>query len=566
MKKEVNEFYPITLSFEAEEILEKNGENFCIDDKYEKEILYEKLAKKAYFLAQDICEKSKIKHNGVNLVKALTYPIYILIASTKAKIILLNEIIKKENPEEILVFKNKDQVVGLSTTLRILDKLFSGKTIYRDYLVKRDKILKEKFIFKIAGALQKIVSRIKIMSLGEKDNKIFVFGPTVIFDNLMKILVEKPQNKIIVLGNQISKSMILGKKYIPFYQLSSHEKKGIFYDKEISLLAKNLEELSTEWIGEKTLEIIRDGIKELLREALPKIVRWVEEFKILCGRKKVDILLMAEDTNPFARAVIETADLYKIPSIVFLHGLPASEVGFIPTLSTYTFVFGEKTHDYFVKNGSNKSKIIQIGCPRYDGFVEQKKETSEKMIVYLMEIAGEGDLIPGTHLTKKNQKKALRDIFRVMKNFPEYRLILKTRPGWNMKNLPKVIAKEENFTNFEVVEKTDNVTLMNSADIVIMNYTTMGLESLLLNKPTICYSFKHLEQVNPYKDATAIEKVFDAVSLEKAIKKNLRDSNKNSKKRVQTLKEHFVALDNKASKRAAKFIDLLLLKKIQKRG
>jgi UDP-N-acetylglucosamine 2-epimerase len=130
-----------------------------------------------------------------------------------------------------------------------------------------------------------------------------------------------------------------------------------------------------------------------------------------------------------------------------------------------------------------------------------------------------------------------------------------------MANLPKEIAKEEGFTNFEVIEKTDNTKLMNEAEIIIINYTTMGLESLILDKPIICYSFKDLEPVNPYRNSPAIKEVFDAKSLEKAIKKNLKQTPKDSQKRRESLKQHFDILDGKASERAAEFIEYLLQKK-----
>jgi UDP-N-acetylglucosamine 2-epimerase len=272
---------------------------------------------------------------------------------------------------------------------------------------------------------------------------------------------------------------------------------------------------------------------------------------------------MAEDANPFSRAIIETAKLFKIPSVVFIHGPPSSKIGFIPSISSYIFVFGKKTRDFFVKNGTDERKVVSIGCPRYDTFFVSKKKQFEKKIVYLMEIANKDALIPSTHLTKKKQKKALRDIFRILKKFPGYKLILKIRKGWDMAGLPQIVAEEEKFSNFDVIEKADNIRLINEADIVLINYTTMGLESLLLDKPTICFSFKDLEQVNPYKDTPAIEKVFDADSLEKAIRKNLNQTPENSLKRKESLKKHFDILDKKASERAVKFIGSILQNKKQ---
>ena len=246
-----------------------------------------------------------------------------------------------------------------------------------------------------------------------------------------------------------------------------------------------------------------------------------------------------------------------IPTITFLPGLPVfGAFGKVET--DYLIVFGENTKQEFIKNEirdkEDMKKVLVLGCPRFDSLKSIEGE-DKKIIVYSLEISQREHVMPENHLTKKKQKEILSWLFNIMKKIPDYHLILKTRPGWDMVGLPEKIAEENNFQNFTVIEKTDNLRLLDSANLVIINMTTMGLEALLLKKPVISVTYKSMDALNPYKKLKIVKKAYTKEQLENAVKAGLKKKSKFSMQEVN--KE--ILVDGKATQRAVKLINKIFM-------
>ncbi|MEK6945632.1 MAG: UDP-N-acetylglucosamine 2-epimerase [Nanoarchaeota archaeon] len=559
-KTKFGSFKPITLHFEAEEILKKKGIKFLTEADYEKDFYFEELNEKSLLATNKICKEIDFRYKGISLLPLFHYKVCTLVTLAKVKLSILAEIIKKENPTEILLFR-ESKLTDESNTGFILRKIFNKKITCIEYESEKISEIRDSLLIRLGGLVQQIIASLRIKFSKKEDNKIFISGPQTISNSVIELLLEDKKNKIIHFGERLSKSFFIDNKYIPFYQFYKKKEPIFTYEEKLKILLLKIENYNFPNIDKEIVGALREELKELLKNNVKASFSWIDEIEELARRKKIDLVLLSEDTNQFAKTIVEATKVFKIPSIVFMHGILSMKIDFVTPTATYVFVFGKRYKTSFVKNGADKNRIIPIGCPRYDLLTPQQNRKKTKKIIYLMEVANKDILVPGTHLTEKDQKMALRAVFNVLKKFPEYSLILKIRPGWDMAGLPRAVAEEEGFSNFEVIEKTDNTKLINDSDIVIINHTTMGLEALLLDKPTICFTFRNLESINPYKDTPAIDKVFDAESLEKSIRKCLNQTTKDSLDRQESLKKHFDILDRKASERAVNFIKNILSKK-----
>ncbi len=369
--------------------------------------------------------------------------------------------------------------------------------------------------------MQNILTRIRL-NLSRNKNKIFVSGGEPYFGNLTKELLKNKKNRVFNFSGKLSRSFFVGLNYLPFYEF-----KGIkFSEEELKKdaidLEKNIDKNFSKIYGIETE--IENSIKKKLISIVntnSEVFSKLEEFYSFIKDEKIDLIITSEESDPLSRGIIQIANKFNVPTMIFQHGLFMSEIATYSN-ADYVFSIEEKQKDLYLKSSSKKTKVNVMGIPRYDSFKKTEKQRKEKIILYIMEVSRKLDMVPETHLTKKQQKEILRIIFNVMKKFKDYKLIVKTRPGWEMAGLPESIAKEQNFKNAEFIEKTDNNQLLNDSDLIIVNFSSMGYEALLLKKPVISLSYKNVKKFNPYEKIEVVEKVYTEKELYDSIVKNLK--------------------------------------------
>ncbi len=554
--RKFQDYLPITLSFCAEDFLPKNRINFKIEEDYEKEDTYNGIHNETKRIIKKILNRFKLEYEGIELFSLFYLKLYWSIVDVKKYFRILKEIIKKENPKEIIAFSNDSENIIAS----ILKETFRGRLEIHAYSPRRKKNIRDRLMVQFAGKMQKIYTLIYLNLIGKKNHKIFISGGKIYFKSIAEMLLKNHKNKIINFDDCFRKSFFTKGKYLPFYEFSGRrnpEKEKIMKEEMMKLI----EEIKkSDLVKEMDIE---NALLGLLKKILTNIVnqfldisRKMNEMFYLFENKKINLILLSEDDLELSKAIVRTGKRFNIPSLVFLHGIPCVTFGNIE--GDFSFVFGEKVKKLYLRNRSrneeDSKKVLAAGCPRYDNF--EKKGAEEKIILYAMEVASGNHLVPETHLTKKRQKEVLKWIFNIMKNLPDYKLIIKTRPGWDMTGLPEKIAKEEKFTNFKVIERADNAELLNRAKIVLFNHSTMGLEALLLNKRAISISFRNLDKINPYKKMKTVKKVYTKAQLEKAINKALKNEEEIDGEELNK----YILTDRKATQRAVEFIERFIHK------
>lgn len=551
---------PITFSFGAERELSGGKVKFKTEEEYESSKLYEKIHESSLKETWKICKNINLKYRSVELLPLFYYHIYIILTSCKKNLRLFEEIIKKEKPKKIIFFEGGDKTQNETEfASKIIKKIFKGELEKITYSSKNTKKINLKYqILKIVNSAQKIITKLRL-NFAKNKRKIFICGGKTYFDSVTRLLVKDKRNKVFPFGNFSRKSFFVILNYMRshgFYDQKSPLKNGL--PQKINVIYEEISQKNffKEFdIAKEIDEIVKSRLANMIKKNVLYTAEFLEELYSVMKKKKIDMILLSGEGSPFSRGIVQLLKQFNIPTIHFQHGLFINEMpNFVN--SDYVFSIGEFPKKQFLKYASKNSKIEVIGCPRYDKF-EKRDYGNKKIILYAMEIANGNDIVPDTHLTKKRQKEILEQIFKVMKDFPEYKLIIKTRPGWEMAKLPELVARKLSFSNFEVIEKADNIKLLNESEIVIINSTTMGIEALLLDRPVISFSYKDLDKFNPYTKIDAVKVVYSSTQLKELIEKLISKKHKNLKK--GNFKQ-WLFYDKGASERAVKLIHKILKK------
>lgn len=558
-RKKFENIVPITFNFGAERKLSEAEIEFKTEEEYESPGLYKNIHESSLKETWKICKNINLKYRSVELLPLFYYNIYTILVSCKKYMRLFKEIIKKEKPQKITFFERDDKTQDETEfASKIIKQIFKEEVEKIIYFSKDTKKASSKDqILKIVRLIQKPITKLRL-NLAKNKRKIFISGGKIYFDSLTKILMKDKRNKTFNFSTLFRKSFFIGLNYLPFYKF--YGQKGLLKKKlsqEMNILYEEISQKNffKEFdIAKEIDEIVKSRLINMVKKEVSHIVKLLDELYNAMKNKKIDMILLAAEDAPFIRGAVQLSKQFNIPTIVFLHGFSGISFPACFSNTDYLIIFGEGKKKNFLKEGFKEKQIKVLGSPRHDDF--KIINTNSNIILYAMEVANGNDVVPDTHLTKKRQKEILKMVFKSMKNFPNYKLIIKTRPNWELAKLPLKIATEENFENFEIIEKTNNLKLLARSKIVIINQTTMGVEALLMGKPVISISYKDLDKFNAYKEIDFVDNVYSSDQLTESINKNLTN-NKSLENEMEMLKEYLFT-DRKSSKRATKFINKLL--------
>lgn len=537
-----NNLIPIVMVFEAEKKLKDMDIEFKSEGDYEFEGIFDNIYNSYGKKTEEIISKIYFDYKGINLADLLYADIFRFLAYFERNRLIVEEILKRESPGEIVIFEGNN--VGCASD--IIKEIFDKKI----GVIKIDKNDKEKRrINNLIGIVQNFGAKLILNFSGKKN--IFFSGSRTLFEPLVSELLTNKNNFLVRAHLNLQKSWIIKNKYVPFYQFTS-----VFKNNKIS---SEIEKIKKDWeikSGNTKNKIVLKKIMDLLDEKFSLAVGIIDEISSLAEKKKINLFILDDGTDFFQKLVIGVCDKYGIPSVILQHGLIGGEVR---PIGKYVMAFGEKSKEKYLNFGFDSERVIITGAPQYDSFTfNGGSNKKNKKILYVVDAVNNEELVAGHHITKKNQKEILKSLFRVMKkNFPGYELVIKGRKNWDLNGLIDYVAKEEGFTNYSFFVDADKNALLGSADVVIIHYTTMGIEAMLFGKPVISYEFEGMKKWNVFSRMNNVKFVYNEKELSRAIKKSLSEKD-NWKKRKKILENELYKLDGRSTKRAASFINGLL--------
>ena len=542
-----------------------------------------------------------IEFEGINLLEFFdTHEFYSYVIPEVVNFLTIKRIIETEKPSKIIITSNLAAIVK---TLVDDEKIsiFSNDTkekLYHDTITIKQNISKFPITFKISKKnylkIKKVLEQVVCTFFNlwhEFDDEcedtvlLLEFNPASFpdflreFNNFNKniILINRRRTPVwsIQSINALRKSKC---KLVNFDEfLDEKEKKSIeieknnlleklddLYDDEDLKLKFQIEDVSF-W------PIINEVIINTYKQRLNDYLVFITQIKKLFGKINVKSIISLNVVGETEKIILKINNNQK-PSILLEHGFVerVDETARFDVLDYIDFqdkiaVWGEIKKKYLIeKYGIGKEKIIVSGSPRHDLFFQKKnikKQKKEKIILIAPNPLTEESGLSNTELHLRYQK-ILKNIFSIINNFSNVKIIVKLHPGQSKHNeeLKKVFKKIDSAV--PIYLWTPVIDIVDSCDAVITiqgenwGMSTMILESILLKKPVMnivlnekLYDFDHVKY-------NAILEVSDKNDLSKDISNILFNEEfrekliRNSEKFVS----NFLSNQGKASKTLAKIL------------
>ncbi|WP_340598666.1 CDP-glycerol glycerophosphotransferase family protein [Priestia megaterium] len=225
--------------------------------------------------------------------------------------------------------------------------------------------------------------------------------------------------------------------------------------------------------------------------------------------EKINMINLIFDKNPIISVVVGTteditsrvltliASKRGIPSFCMQHGLIMREEAFLPVFATKQVVYGQYEKKLYLQRGVEENKIEIVGNPRFDDifnnrymerikFLRRMKINLNKKIVLIA--------------TQQFNTSFYTKLATLLIQDPEIVVIIKPHPWEQLNNqIQKYIKLSKLYPSIKcITNQMKTYDIIANSDVVVIVNSTIGLESMLLDKPVICCNLKSLDRNYPY--------------------------------------------------------------------
>jgi len=242
------------------------------------------------------------------------------------------------------------------------------------------------------------------------------------------------------------------------------------------------------------------GIENLSSHILNQIYRSVS-IVIICEhiikKMKLKSMVAAVDGEMLENLAISICKKYQIPSYAIIWG----QLEEIPILSHWfhadkIFVEGTKLVEGLMNLAYNKKKMIITGNPVNDNLKNMKTNESKKILEKKHGIKKDKKLVVvAMSRIHYNDGLWMSDLVKFC-NKNDFEIVIKIHPAYKLEqdsrstNMIDLIKNKcENLKFFITYDEIELYTLLSGSDLVITEYSDVGLDTIILKKPLITVNF-----------------------------------------------------------------------------
>lgn len=306
-------------------------------------------------------------------------------------------------------------------------------------------------------------------------------------------------------------------------------------------LDKLSENLNTVWkqdtifdemfqIGSFTLwDSIKDSFVKMctlrFQESAQRILLLTKFFE----KTNISTILEWAETGQEEKELLYLAKKHQIPTLMLQHNLfPYSNmwknydrfvIGFShPFLSDKQIIWDELTKIQALSAGLREDQLLLIGSPKHDKFFRAPLKKS-KGIVLLATTAPTSFSIEMTPFECYMKfEEFIKQACEVCKKLHDKRLVVKPHPQADYNTHITSLIREID-PEIQIVYDADLVELIGSCDLLItFNNSTIALESIILNKPTISLQFEKWTEEDQIVKMKALLSISETSKIEQGIK------------------------------------------------
>ncbi len=314
--------------------------------------------------------------------------------------------------------------------------------------------------------------------------------------------------------------------------------------------------------GISLFEMVRDALDYLFILGYLKSAYYAECINnYLDFNKPKLVLIMCEDPKR-QKITAELAKKKGIKTLLLMHGtIGTRDTMYDKILSNQIAVYGEHYKKILLEMGHPKSKIKITGNPAWDNILKgtlEKKDLYQKLN---LPIDKKMILLATTHFPLDIRDGMAYATFKAMLDMPsEYHLIIKLHPE-ERHNFYHLCSEEFKVPATIVDELSLLHPLIINSELVIISDSTVGLETILLNKPLIDINLSGAPFSNDYVEkgaALGVRGEEDLLLVMRSILRNEKVRKQLEKNRQRYIYEHAYKQDGKAAERVVRLIKKMI--------
>lgn len=322
---------------------------------------------------------------------------------------------------------------------------------------------------------------------------------------MLPVIQKFHENKkpIRIFTSDISTSLVLSKEKILFINL--FEEVNLIQD----LIKESRDGIEIRKLLEKSVtenpQLL--GFREILPDMLKKIYRIMAIIVILdhiFKKIKLKSILDGGTGEEFENTTIEVAKKYNVKSYSIVPSPPTPNPEFAEWFSAdRLFLEGSQGVEVMKVLGYDQERFEVVGGARYDHYKAMNSINSKDILEKKIQISKLKKLIViAMSRWHVNDEKWISDFIRFC-NKNNFEVILKIHPTYKVasQNVSeqkiKLISKQCYEMKYLITYDADLPTLLSASDLVITDWSSVGLEAVLLDKPMLQVSFTD-EEINKY--------------------------------------------------------------------
>jgi len=471
--------------------------------------------------------ESKVSLEGMNFGKNLWYDLQFILSEPIFFLKQIEPILEKFSPKKIYIYANKE------LNLSGIYQFFNTDPLYEVLAFLKENYnyeitLYKKRSFKFKNSI--INSCLKLLRLFQrllyKINPHSTASPIIFFSGakrnfnsfIMPPESEKYKFHRIFSQDNLEYNLSNNRFFLNIFPLLKKRQGHDIFLKNFQDIIENekfIERFSFE--GKNLFNLFKPRIKIIFTKIFPLMVYYKVKFEKLFKSKKPKGLCLMEDVSHFSKIMVDVANKKKIPTFVMKYGINSLKIpsSFWPSYSKYKILWGEADKKIFLAMGAKKETIFSVGCPRFRNYNKKitfsrkqllkKLRINEKKKIFLfasdfVSFNRSRGFLPGIHISYDEYKNSLEILIKTFINKPKCHLIISLARGTDDLQLVKSLIKENKIKNVSIVSANDFLPQdrINASDAVIVFWSTMGLEAMLLKKPLFVFKLKFREDLVEY--------------------------------------------------------------------
>ena len=405
--------------------------------------------------------------------------------------------------------------------------------------IELTKLIIKKISYKISNKItvntkDSILKKIEKKNIMSKNLEILFFvttGRGDLYLDPWKPIIKLLENSSIpfqVYTNDIATSSILSNDKISFYNLFSDVK---MLEKEIiKMQIWNEIKMESEKIIQNNESIF--GIEDFSDYFIKQIQRTVAIsliIDVICKTHNIKSIVAIADGEMLENISVEFAKKNKIKSYSLLPVYVSPQ----PFLKEWfkvdkIFVHGADGFDALKKLNYNKEKMIITGNPKYDFLQNIKMQNSKNILKKELNVDMDKPLIVIAMSRWHDGDIEWMSKFIKFCNENNFEIIIKIHPiyksntrKYSDENI-KRISEQCSSKNYKITYETETTSLLSAAKLVITDFSNVGIEAILLDKPVLTInfsndSFKHVLRYHEYNSSIYLETYSDLENIVKEI-------------------------------------------------